>query len=245
MNTDTTQQSTAVTQTGEASPVVTGLFALAAAAVGLMLLVGEVIPPVVVFVIAFIGVGIGLRRSSARGLRIAALVLPILLVIANAPFAISDFSHPDSPAGFIPSAVIVVLAITTAVLAASLLRNRPSRPRAAWSVAGTVLLAGAVFSIVSASGVESVEAQPGDVEVIAASVAYPDEVTIPAGGAALHVVNEDPFHHSLVIEGEEIKLDLPGSSSARVEVDLAAGEYRFFCDVPGHETMTGTLVVAP
>ena len=45
-------------------------------------------------------------------------------------------------------------------------------------------------------------------------------------------------------KGQDIKQELPGGTSRRIEVNLPAGTYRFFCDVPGHESiMEGVLTV--
>ena len=46
---------------------------------------------------------------------------------------------------------------------------------------------------------------------------------------------------SFVVEGDELATVWP--SSADVELDLEPGEYRYYCDVVGHEDMEGTLVV--
>jgi uncharacterized cupredoxin-like copper-binding protein len=59
----------------------------------------------------------------------------------------------------------------------------------------------------------------------------------------LWVDNQDPFHHTFVIDGTDVREVLVASSSVRVPVDLAPGSYRFWCDVPGHESMEGVLDV--
>ena len=38
-------------------------------------------------------------------------------------------------------------------------------------------------------------------------------------------------------------VELPADSPVRVELDLAPGTYRYYCDIAGHENMQGTLVV--
>ncbi|MGH2684434.1 MAG: plastocyanin/azurin family copper-binding protein [Actinomycetota bacterium] len=38
-------------------------------------------------------------------------------------------------------------------------------------------------------------------------------------------------------------LTLTAGQSKRIDIDLPTGSYEFFCDVPGHDDMEGTLVV--
>jgi uncharacterized cupredoxin-like copper-binding protein len=71
----------------------------------------------------------------------------------------------------------------------------------------------------------------------------PDQLAATAG--VIHIVheNEGSTVHSFVIDGQDFKL----SDDDEGDVDLAAGEYVFFCDVPGHREagMEGTLTVSP
>jgi uncharacterized cupredoxin-like copper-binding protein len=68
-----------------------------------------------------------------------------------------------------------------------------------------------------------------------------------AGVIPVYVVNRDDFPHTFDVEVGEEHLSYPvapGSTAvALVNVDRA-GEYRFYCAVPGHDAMTGTLKVA-
>jgi plastocyanin len=72
---------------------------------------------------------------------------------------------------------------------------------------------------------------------------FPEQVELPAGEGVLWVDNQDPFHHTLLIDGTDVREVLAAGSSVRVPVDLAPGTYRFWCDVPGHESMEGVLDV--
>lgn len=220
-----------------------GLVATAAAAGLLMALIGEVIAPVVVFMLLFAGLAVGIARRARRWLLWAAAVLPAVLLALNAPYAISDLSHPESVGGFVPTLVLVVSASTTVVLATIAALDRRAPAGRVWGAvaAATLLLAG--VSVVGAAGLADDPAQPGDVPIAAEAMSFPDRVTLTPDDGALLVSNADPIHHTLVVEGSDVHVDLPGSAVRRVELDLPSGTYRYFCDVPGHEGMEGTLVV--
>jgi uncharacterized cupredoxin-like copper-binding protein len=71
----------------------------------------------------------------------------------------------------------------------------------------------------------------------------PDQLTATAG--VIHIVQENTgaTTHTFVIDGQDFKLTNDDSG----DVDLAAGDYAFYCDIPGHRAggMEGTLTVAP
>ena len=79
--------------------------------------------------------------------------------------------------------------------------------------------------------------------MLAEGIEYPKVLLASEGLIGFHVTNEDPIRHTFVIDGTNVKLEVPASKQRRVEVELAAGEYRFFCDVPGHERMEGILTI--
>jgi plastocyanin len=76
-----------------------------------------------------------------------------------------------------------------------------------------------------------------------------DEATAKAGKVAVNFTNSSPVPHDVRIEdsgGKDIggtEVISEGNESA--SVDLKAGEYTFFCSVPGHRQagMEGTLTV--
>jgi plastocyanin len=90
----------------------------------------------------------------------------------------------------------------------------------------------------------------GVIEVKAVDIAYePAELTIPADtDVAIRVVNEGMLEHDFNIEDTEYATAiLPGAQQAEetLTVNLPAGEYVYFCSVPGHRQagMEGTLTV--
>jgi len=75
------------------------------------------------------------------------------------------------------------------------------------------------------------------------------ELTAAAGPVTIDYDNPAPLSHDVVIEdeqGTEIgKTDLISQGTTSTKVDLQAGTYTYFCDVPGHREggMEGTLTV--
>lgn len=74
-----------------------------------------------------------------------------------------------------------------------------------------------------------------------------DSVETQAGSVTITLVNESPVPHDVRIEdssGEELGgTDVITNDTAEATVELEAGEYTFFCSVPGHRQagMEGTL----
>jgi uncharacterized cupredoxin-like copper-binding protein len=75
----------------------------------------------------------------------------------------------------------------------------------------------------------------------------PAEITVEAGPIEFAVSNAGVAQHNFAIEGVASGDMLDGGSSGTLAVeDLAPGQYRFLCEVPGHAEsgMEGTLTVA-
>ncbi len=90
----------------------------------------------------------------------------------------------------------------------------------------------------------------GVIEVHAVDIAFePAELTIPADtDVEIRVINTGMLEHDFNIEDTDFATDiLPGASEAEatLTVNLPAGEYTYFCSVPGHRQagMEGTLTV--
>jgi uncharacterized cupredoxin-like copper-binding protein len=83
--------------------------------------------------------------------------------------------------------------------------------------------------------------QTVDVKATDALRFEPDHLTATAG--VIHIVqdNAGAITHTFVIDGQDFKL----TNDASGDIDLAAGDYVFYCDVPGHRAagMEGTLTV--
>jgi plastocyanin len=71
------------------------------------------------------------------------------------------------------------------------------------------------------------------------------ELTAPAGEITIELVNESGIPHNVEIEGEDAVSETITEGSTELMVSLEAGEYTFFCNIPGHREggMEGTLTV--
>jgi uncharacterized cupredoxin-like copper-binding protein len=71
----------------------------------------------------------------------------------------------------------------------------------------------------------------------------PESATAKAGTLHIKQENDGATIHTFVIDEADFKL----TDDDEGDVDLAAGEYTFYCDVPGHREagMEGTLTVTP
>ena len=76
----------------------------------------------------------------------------------------------------------------------------------------------------------------------------PAQAEAPAGATVIEYVNADTQAHTFVIEGVPgFKLEVASQGDEdKAEVELTAGQFTFFCDIPGHRQggMEGTLTVA-
>ena len=86
------------------------------------------------------------------------------------------------------------------------------------------------------------------VTVVAVDIDFePAEFTIPADtDVEITVDNEGALQHDFIIEDTDFATELlDGGESETITVNLEAGEYVYYCSVPGHREagMEGTLTV--
>jgi len=130
------------------------------------------------------------------------------------------------------------------------------RTGVALALAGALMIGGVACSSGDDGGAEGAGSE-GDAPARAdASVAVtakdifwePENLAAPAGAIEVTVTQAGAAPHTFVLEGvaERFMLEVttPGETDTGV-IDLAAGEYTFYCDVPGHRQagMEGTLTV--
>ncbi|HEX5993378.1 MAG TPA: cupredoxin domain-containing protein [Thermomicrobiales bacterium] len=94
-----------------------------------------------------------------------------------------------------------------------------------------------------AAGAEASEA----VEVVSHDIFFePDEVSIPAEtDVTVQLPNEGVTLHNFSIDELGISVDIAPGASEETVINAPAGEYEFYCNVPGHKQagMVGTLTV--
>lgn len=75
----------------------------------------------------------------------------------------------------------------------------------------------------------------------------PEELDAAAGTITIELVNEGSAPHTFTIveAGDVTVADAAGGETATGSIDLEAGTYTFYCNVPGHREagMEGTLTV--
>jgi uncharacterized cupredoxin-like copper-binding protein len=98
-------------------------------------------------------------------------------------------------------------------------------------VAGVTTVAGAESSTTAKAPA------PRNVKVVAKDISLSaKEYSASAGAVHITYLNEGSIEHTLRIEGVDgFRLDVPtkGAKDAAA-VDLAAGSYTIYCDIPGH-----------
>lgn len=206
---------------------------------------GEIIPPLLVFGVIWIGALWWLGRST-KGPAILLLVTFVAFIALSAPFTLPSLAVPASAGDFILNVLGLIAALVGIVAAVSLIRGRVDPAPAARSLAmgaATLFVVATAFSLFSAMTYDSAERQEGDVELVAKGIEF-EQTTLSAEGGEISVFvdNEDQTLHTFTIEELDVDLDVPASKSARVTFDAEPGEYEFFC-APHKEDMKGTLTV--
>jgi len=220
------------------------LMSISTALVLTMIFAGAFIPPVMFFAVLYLilaGVVLKWRFNTRVSLAVAALA--ILGLAGNAPFLMEDLAHPESWGSFIPAAMAVIAGIASVVAAVAAIRTsntRLVRPTL-YAVEGLTFFAIAVSLALSFSA-EDASAEAGDLVVLAEGAEYPDSIAMTSPGGIL-IENRDRIRHTFVIEGTDVAVEVPALKSRRTDVSLPAGTYDYICDVPGHESMKGTLTV--
>jgi nitrite reductase (NO-forming) len=106
---------------------------------------------------------------------------------------------------------------------------------------------GAAGSPSPISSPEGGEPDAAALEVVSHDVYFePDTLTIPADTAVtISIPNQGASPHNFSIDELEISVDQAPGQEQEVEITAPAGEYEFYCNVPGHREagMVGTLVV--
>jgi plastocyanin/mono/diheme cytochrome c family protein len=99
----------------------------------------------------------------------------------------------------------------------------------------------------AAQGGDETEAAGGPIEVDMAELAFnPAEITVPADTeVTIHAVNSGSLPHTFTITDVADTGEVAAGSSKDVTVNLPAGEYEYFCAIPGHKDggMVGKLIV--
>ncbi len=201
--------------------------------------------PLIIAGVLFLALGGSVWRWIERPrVALAAAALGLLLLLGGTSYIAEDLSHIESWGSFVPHAVSLVSGLAgTAAGFISFFAPEMQGSRPFAGAAGALSIVLVVASVGASVAAGSDALQVNDVELVAEGIEYPEVLDASAGLIGFHVTNRDPVRHTFVLEGTNVKLEVPASKARRVEVELAAGEYRFRCDVPGHERVEGVLTV--
>jgi uncharacterized cupredoxin-like copper-binding protein len=197
-------------------------------------------------------------RFGSWALILAAVIAALLLLLLLGFGLTYSLTHPESFADFVPALVGVVGLLMT--LGGSITAFIQARRRSAHLTAGSVergvltavLVAIGALAIVSAvatvmgrSGV-SAEARAGATAVQTKQFQFaPGRLEARAGETTRLVVsNVDATLHTFTIKELGIDQAITPGNEHLIELRAAsAGTYTYYCAVPGHEAMKGTLEV--
>lgn len=219
--------------------------AIAAWVILVTLATGEIIPPVVIIAAAFI-VAWGFTRWRPNRITFGVFGgIGLATVLTNVPFVLEDLSHPESAFGFSTTLLTLLASILAVLVGITAWRSLSERTASRATVAaGAILVVGIAVSTILALGLEDDPAEAGDIPLSADAAEWvPESLNATAGTVAVYVENLDPIRHTFAIDALDLEVELPASTGRRIEFTAPAGSYEFFCTVPGHENMVGTIEV--
>ena len=196
-------------------------------------------------------------RIGGWALKLAA-IWAVLLLLLGVAFLAPSLSHVNSFWDFAPAlAAIATLVAAFVGSVVSFLQRRRGTVRQTATIAErrTLLGAAAVVGVLALlSGilhVTSVETVSADAKAGAVAVGMkntefnPTQLAVPAGQpVTLFVKNDDLGVHTFTVEGLGIDEVIIGGSEQLITIAASSpGSYEFVCEIPGHESMKGTLVV--
>lgn len=213
-------------------------------AVSLTAMAREIIPPIAVIGLIYL-VFVPLLTGERRKLGLGFGILSIAILGGNVPFIVSDLARPESS----PTFVLTLLSLAAVSLAIGggfgVFFGWTTRPiRGLVLGVAAVFLVGSIMSVAIAVRTDSAIALSSDTIVEAERVVWnPDEISALAG-SGIWINNLDPVHHTFTVPELDIDIEIPALKAARIDLKVDPGTYRVICNVPGHESMTGTLVVS-
>jgi plastocyanin len=198
---------------------------------------------------------VGLALSRLRGGLAGLILLGLLftdIAIWTVSGAVDNFLHRENIlALLLPSYLGVISLVGLAATAGALIswRKGPAGSGLALTLGGAgvtllmVLTVASLFVNKPGTGLPQGEA----LELGSKSMLYTSsELATSAGEVTLTLTNEDLWWHTFTIDELDVDLNVPMGAERSVTFNAPAGEYRFYCGIPGHEAigMHGTLIVS-
>jgi plastocyanin len=221
-----------------------GAAAVVAWSLLLQVTAGVLIPPVAVIGVLFLAF-VPFLTGHRRRLGLALAVVGVLAVVGNLGGVVDDLSNPDSTPAFILTLLAVAGAATATIGGLGVFFGWSAEKVRTVAMASVGTLAvGSMVSVVIGANTDSDARLPADLSVIASQLRWePTEIAVGSGDSGVWIDNRDGVRHAFVVPELGIDVEIPALKSRRVEVTASAGTYELICTVPGHESMTGTLIV--
>ncbi len=212
---------------------------------------------VVIFAVPAVVVA-GLAFRFGKWLALVAGVWALLNLVLNGPFILPSLAHVNSFFDFgLALAVIVALIIATVAGAVAFVQHRrgsarpygtPRERATLWTIVGIVVGLMALSGIMHLSAISEVSASDRAQAIVVGmknTEFDPTEIQMAAGAPASFAVrNSDFVVHTFTVEEADVDVSIIGGSEKLISLRaMDAGTYEFFCTVPGHEDMKGTIVV--
>jgi plastocyanin len=213
---------------------------------GGMVMIGELIPPIVVFAALFL-VGAFLTRRGGRAGPIMLGVLSVAALALNAPFIIEAVKVPASTADFLLGTASTALALGVVIASIGTVRREAGPSRAPRAIATSLLVA--LIALIAVAVVARVTydqpvAASGDITLVTEDTEFaPGTLTTEGGEVTVFVENADNTLHTFTIEELGVDLQIPGKANGRISFEAGAGTYEFVCTPHEGLGMTGTLEV--
>ena len=215
-----------------------------------MVMIGEVIPPLVVFA-ALVLIGAFLARRGGRAGPIMLVIISVAVIALNAPFITLEryltAYGPASTADFLLGTASTALALGVLIASIGTLRSKGASSRAPRALAmgiSVALVALVGVAVVARVTYDQPLAASGDVTLVTENSEFaPEAISAASGEVTVFVENADNTLHTFTIEELGVDLQIPGKSTARVSFDAGAGAYEFVCKPHKDFGMTGTLDV--
>ena len=123
-------------------------------------------------------------------------------------------------------------------------------PSAARSLARLALAGALALGLTACGGGDGGESPTADVEPDVSVLGtdalkfQPETLSASAGEVAIELTTGPAVNHNVVVDGEVV-VDVAEGETGVGTINLDAGEYTFYCSIPGHRTagMEGTLTV--
>lgn len=216
------------------------------ASIALMALNRFVGPSMVVLIVLLL-VGLWLLRRPTRSGIVTIGAVSLLDVLFHGPLTVFLLPILEYPKGWIPGVVALTASIVNVIAAAAALRGgerRPSNaPRAVAIAAVAVVCVGALASATARLTLTDDRPRAADLRLVAEGNRFSDRrLEAEAGTVSVHMTNDDPIMHTLVVPELDVKLAVPDGTQRRTTFEAPPGEYEFRDEITLGE-MRGTLVV--